>query len=178
MDTTITLKTPLWKEIFIAILCTLFTAAGVFLFVSGYESSSWEQMVGGAVIALIFLAFGVAEASSRTVLIADAEGLATRPGTFSKLKRTPWSNVAGFEKAVQTMSSRGTTQKQVYLTVKLKEGEENPTARFFANQLNVSNTMDQPFRLGDIYIPAMKLPGKIDDLVLQLEEYRKRRQGA
>lgn len=125
---------------------------------------------------LVFLSIGIAEASSRIVLIADAEGLATRPGSFSKLKRTPWSNVIGFEKVVQTMSSRGTTQKQVYLRVKLKEGEENPATRFFAHHFNVSSTMNQAFKLGDIYIPSMKLPGKTDDLVLQLEEYRKQRQ--
>lgn len=139
MDTTITLKTPLWKEIFIAILCTLFTASGVFLFISGYEASSWEQMLGGGVMTLVFLAIGIAEASSRIVLIADAEGLATRPGSFSKLKRTPWSNVIGFEKIVQTMSSRGMAQKQEYLAVKLKEGEENVFTRALANKWNVSN---------------------------------------
>jgi hypothetical protein len=176
MDTTITLRTPLWKEIVTALLCVAFFAAGVVLVVFGYQDSSWEQLLGGGGMALVFLAIGISEASSRIVLIADAEGLSVRANSFSKLKRMPWSNVIGFEKVVQTMPTKGATSKQIYLVVKLKGGEENPTARFLANQLNVSNTMEQPFRLGDIYIPSMKLPGKIDDLVVRLEEYRKGRQ--
>ncbi len=170
------LKTPWWKEVLVALFVLGGTTLGVLFVLLAFPESDWFIVALGVCLIAVGLAGFFREITSRTVLIADEKGIYTHAYAFARKRRTPWPDIAGFEKSVQTSSHRGiVTMSHTYLVIRLK----NPTAyaptgamAFFAETLGVNRTMDKPFVAGDIYMPMMRLPGRVDDLIAQLERYR------
>ena len=174
----IVLRTPLWKEVLLAVFAVACIALSAALLYFGYQEGAWLMVGLGAAGAGFFIPALFLEAASRVVLVADAEGLFVHPYALAKKKRFRWDEIAGFEKSVQVMPKKGIGPEQKYehLVVRLKRPEQNETmtTAFFAQTFSSSIRMDEPFVPGDLYIPHLRLPGKVDDLVLQLREYQAR----
>ncbi len=173
----IEVKTPIYKEILIAAvvgICVIF--CGV-LIVLGFQERTWHIFAIGILGGGFFLSGLFFEMTSRIVLIADARGLFVHPYALAKKKQVSWRDIAGFEKAIQSTPSRGIgpQPKFTHLVIRMKRPEEkvpSTASAFFTQTFARLVIMNSPFIPGDIYIPAMRLPGQIDDLIVQLQAYQ------
>ena len=178
--------TPLKKEIMSAVagLCgALFSGIVLYAsFVAPDLSDTDRLLIGGFGLAgLIFCVAGlIGSLRTRTVLVANTEGIRVRATSLSRLRSLRWSDIVGFESAEQTIKHTSWWKtKNQFLVIRLKHPEaQASTAEQISAELanRVSPTpnlgMRDPYVVGDVYISEILLSHTIPEHIVMLEKYR------